>query len=158
MSISLKDVIKPEVIKLKENAKDCFDAIKISGKILAEQGIVEDKYIDAMIRTFQEFGSYIVIAPGVAIPHARPEDGAKRVGLAIVTFKDPIKFGNPENDPVKICIAFASPNKTQHVKILAAIAKLLQHKEDIDAIANAENPKEVIEILQKYEKNIRESF
>lgn len=150
-NLSLSAVIKPEVIKLKVDVTDCIDAIKESGRVLVEQGIVEERYIDAMIKTFKELGAYIVIAPGVAIPHARPEDGAKKVGLAILTLKKPVKFGNEENDPVKICIAFASPDKNQHVKILASIANMLQCKKDLDAIANAKTPQEVIEILKKYE-------
>jgi mannitol/fructose-specific phosphotransferase system IIA component (Ntr-type) len=150
-TLSLKDIIKPEIVKLNVDAKDPIEAMRIAGKILVEQGIVEPEYVDGMIKMYQTFGSYIVIAPGVAIPHARPEDGAKKVGLAIVTLSHPVEFGNPENDPVKICIAFASPDKSQHIKILAGIAKLLQCKEDVDAIAKAQTPEEVIKILEKYE-------
>ncbi|MHA1505595.1 MAG: PTS sugar transporter subunit IIA [Candidatus Asgardarchaeia archaeon] len=150
-TLSISDVVKPEVIKLKVEVTDCIDAIKKAGRILVEQGIVEERYIEGMIKTFNELGPYIVIAPGVAIPHARPEDGAKKVGLSIMTLKKPVIFGNEENDPVRICIAFASPDTHQHVKILASLANILQSKEDIEAISNAKTPQEVIEIIKKYE-------
>lgn len=34
----------------------------------------------------------MVISDHVALPHARPEDGAKEVGLGITVLKEPIKI------------------------------------------------------------------
>ena len=149
---SITDVVKAEAIRLRVEAKDCEDVIRKSGRVMVEQGVVEERYIDAMIEVFKEMGPYIVVTQGVAIPHARPEDGAKKVGLALLTLKKPINFGHEENDPVRICIAFATPDKDQHLKILASLAKFLQNREDIEAITNARTPEEVIEILRSYEE------
>ena len=37
-----------------------------------------------MINNVKEIGSYIVIAPKVAIPHARPEDGTNKLGISFL--------------------------------------------------------------------------
>lgn len=52
--------------------------MRIGGELLEKSGAIEPRYIDAMINTVKEIGPYIVIAPGIAMPHARPEAGAKK--------------------------------------------------------------------------------
>jgi mannitol/fructose-specific phosphotransferase system IIA component (Ntr-type) len=148
--ISLLDVIKPECIRIKVKAKTPEEAIRIAGMVMLEQGIIEERYVEAMVNVFKKMGPYIVIAPRVCLPHAGPDDGAKKVGIAILTLENAICFGNKENDPVKICIAFATPDKKQHVKVLASIAELLQNKQDVEDIANAKTPEDIIEVLIKY--------
>jgi mannitol/fructose-specific phosphotransferase system IIA component (Ntr-type) len=68
-------------VMIVESVKDWVEAVKLSGSLLAVDGIVEERYINAMVEVIKELGPYAVIAPGVAIPHARPEDGAKEIGL-----------------------------------------------------------------------------
>lgn len=61
--------------------------VEVSGRLLVDAGAVERRYIGAVPRTVEKLGPYAVIAPGVAIPHARPEDGANRVGLSLVVLR-----------------------------------------------------------------------
>lgn len=67
----------------------------------------------------------MVVAPGVALAHARPEDGALQLGLAVATLREPVEFGHAENDPVDVVFAFGSPDRDQHVGLLGALAQRL---------------------------------
>jgi PTS system ascorbate-specific IIA component len=71
----------------------------------------------------EEQGPYIVLAPGVALAHARPEDGARRLGLGVAVLTKPVTFGHPTNDPVDVVFAFGSPDKDAHVGLLAALSR-----------------------------------
>jgi len=90
MSLNQFDLLKAvdERIMIIESVKDWIKAVKIAGIMLVEGGIVEERYVDAMIKVMQELGPYAALAPGVAMPHARPEDGAKRIGLSILVIKN----------------------------------------------------------------------
>lgn len=72
----LKDAVKGRV-NIVENVNDWKEAITLAAKPLVEDGSVENSYIDAMIANVNKFGTYIVIAPKVAMPHSRPEDEDK---------------------------------------------------------------------------------
>ena len=48
------------------------DVIRYSGKILVEAGKVEEQYVNEMIESYRKLGPYMVMAPGLAMPHARP--------------------------------------------------------------------------------------
>lgn len=73
----LKNAVKGRV-NIVENVNDWKEAITLAAKPLVEDGSVENSYIDAMIANVNKFGTYIVIAPKVAMPHSRPEDGVNK--------------------------------------------------------------------------------
>ena len=94
-----------------------------------------------------EMGPYIVLAPGLAMPHARPENGAKRVGTALVTLEKPLNFGSPDNDPVSVALFLCAPNKDEHIQLLTDIATLFEDDEFLDAAADFESIEDVQEFL-----------
>lgn len=114
----IQDILEDEHIILQAEAKDWQDLIQIVSEPLVKDETITQQYVQAMIDSVNEFGPYIVIGKHLALAHARPEDGANRLGLSIATVKDPICFGHDENDPVKI-IFFAYPLWTlSHILIL----------------------------------------
>lgn len=148
----LSDLITPEVIKLKAECSNWEEAISTGVEILIERGSVEYSYKQAIIQKLKELGPYMVVAPNVILPHARPEDGVNKTSLSLVTLKNPINFGSENNDPVKLIITIASVNNTEHIKFLSQIVDLLRNKEDLKKIFNANSKQEIIDILKKYNK------
>ncbi|MDD3404207.1 MAG: PTS sugar transporter subunit IIA, partial [Hespellia sp.] len=59
-------------IRFEEEMSDWKEAIRLVAQPLLENGCIEERYIDAMIRNVIENGPYIIIMPGLAMPHARP--------------------------------------------------------------------------------------
>jgi PTS system ascorbate-specific IIA component len=100
-------------------------AMSAAVQLLVDAGAATAGYADRCVEIVREQGPYIVIAPGVALAHARPEDGARALGLAAVTLAEPVTFGHPANDPVDLVLAFASPDRSAHVGLLAALARRL---------------------------------
>jgi len=145
--VSLRDVVRPEVIRIGVEAKTREDAIRAAGKVLVECGIAEERYTAAMLSVCDQLGPYIVLAPGVAIPHAAPEEGALQVGLAVVVLARPVSFGHPENDPVHTIIGFASSDQSRHVEVLSALARVLADKSQCECIAHAQSVQDVLDVF-----------
>ena len=57
------------------------------------------------------------------------KDGVINAGFSILTLKEPIKFGNEENDPVDVIIGLASGNSEEHIEIIQKITKIFSNKE-----------------------------
>lgn len=148
----LKDIITSETIKLNVQAKDWEEAVRIGGKLLVEAGAAKEKYVDSMVESVKEIGPYIVILEGIAMPHARPEKGALKVGMSIITLKDAVEFGNEENDPVKLVISFCAVDSESHLKALSQLMILLEDENAVDTIINSNDVDEVIEIIEKFSK------
>jgi len=100
-----------------------------------------------MIRVAIEFGPYIVVAPGIALPHARPEDGVINASIAIARLETPVNFGNEDNDPVYLVVALAAVDNKQHIEGLQQLALVLGDEEKIKAIKTATTPGEILDIF-----------
>jgi ascorbate PTS system EIIA or EIIAB component len=107
------------------DAPDWRAAIRAACRPLVDAGAFEDRYVNQCIANVVLNGPYIVLAPGIALAHARPQDGVRTLGLGVAALARPVAFGHPKNDPVDVVIAFGSPDKESHTGMLAALAKHL---------------------------------
>ena len=149
----LLDILTPEMIQVNYECKTRDEAVSAAGQLLVKQGYAKESYIDAMIKNVEENGTYIVIAPGIAMPHARPEEGALDIGLSIVTLKEPIVFGHPKNDPVKIVVGLCAVDHQSHLKALSELVEILGNEEKVKKIIEAKSSKEIIAIIKGGNKN-----
>ena len=123
------------------------EAIRASGELLVAADLVEPRYIDAMIETTKELGPYCVIAPGIAIPHARPEAGVKETGFSAITLAKPVEFGNLDNDPVYIIMAFCALDHDSHIELLKFMARTIAQDGFIERVIQTANPAELEKFL-----------
>jgi mannitol/fructose-specific phosphotransferase system IIA component (Ntr-type) len=149
--LALTDLLTKEQVAVQVPAKDWRDAVRQVGRLLVQSGAVEERYIDGMIHTAEELGPYIVIAPGIAMPHSRPEDGVRRPCMALITLKDPINFGNAENDPVRLVFAFGAVDQKQHIEALSQLAgafsRFFSEKGGIQSLLDARTPDELMRTM-----------
>lgn len=145
--MNLKELLPIERIALNVQAKDWEESVRAVGKLMVDTGVVEDRYIEGMIATTKELGPYIVIAPGVAIPHSKPEDGVLSTCLAFVKLDTPVNFGNEANDPVHILFALGALDHSQHVDALKEIAEILSEQTKFEKLLEAETVEAVTAIL-----------
>ena len=145
----LIEVLNEDLIETNAEMKTRDEAVRESGRLLCSQGFAEERYIDAMIQNVKENGTYIVIAPGIAMPHARPECGAKKIGISLMTLKEPVVFGHKVNDPVKIVIGLCAVDHQTHLTALSELVEILNDKEKIELILKAGSPKEIMDVVKK---------
>ena len=146
----LQDLLSEDNVSFRYPAETWEDVIRHGGQLMADAGFTDPTYTEAMIDVVRDMGPYIVLAPGLAMPHARPEMGAKQVGAALVTLEKPIDFGSPENDPVSVAIFLCAPNKDEHIQLLTDIATLFEDEEFLDAAVNFESIEDVQSFLAEH--------
>jgi mannitol/fructose-specific phosphotransferase system IIA component (Ntr-type) len=71
----VEDMIQLKNIRIKDEVADWKQAVVEAVAPLIENGYVESRYVDAIIENTAQYGPYYVIAPNIALPHARPEQG-----------------------------------------------------------------------------------
>lgn len=146
----LQDLLSEENVSFHYPAETWEDVIRHGGQLMVDAGFTEPTYTEAMIDVVRDMGPYIVLVPGLAMPHARPEMGAKQVGTALVTLEKPIDFGSPENDPVSVAVFLCAPNKEEHIQLLTDIATLFEDEEFLDAAVNFESIEDVEAFLSEH--------
>jgi PTS system ascorbate-specific IIA component len=139
--------IPDAAIHLGATASDWRAAVELAGACLARAGATELEYADEMVRMIVEHGPYVVIAPGLALAHARPGPSVLRDGLAVVTLATPVAFGHPHNDPVRVVLALAVHSPEHHLPLVAELANAFNDTDAIARLADATTADEVRAIL-----------
>ena len=137
----------PENLQFQVHATDWENALKLAAKPLVGGGCIDESYVQAMIDSVHELGPYIVIAPGLALGHARPSAAVHRPCLAIATLDAPVEFESKQNDPVDIVVVLASTSNDAHLALLQKVVKFLGSKESFDALRKARTPEDAQAIV-----------
>ncbi len=144
-------LITSGTIAVGKEARDWEDAVRTGGLMMVNAGMVNKSYIEAIIANHKEIGPYFVIAPGIAMPHAKPENGVLKTGYALITLKKPVVFGDKENDPVDILIFAGAINREEHnQEVIPQIAELCDSKKYIEALRKADSKSGVEKVLKEF--------
>ncbi len=143
----LEGLLPESAIQVGVSVADWREAVRAVGRCLVEAGATSDAYTDEMIATVEELGPYIVIAPGIALAHARPSPAVHRIGIGLVTLDPAVPFGHQENDPVRIVIGLAATDNEGHVGALASLAGFLADDARRDALLGARDARAVRDLF-----------
>lgn len=145
----LKDSISEKTIELNVAATTWEEAVEKGALLLKNEGVITEKYIENIFENIDENGPYIVIAPGVALPHARADEGVNENGVSILTLADPVEFGHPENDPVQTVITLAANEPEKHLENIQGIVSLLGDDDFLALLKDTDSSTEVYEYIKK---------
>ena len=88
-----------EAVTVGASAADWREAVEQVAKALARAGFARLAYATDMIRMIEEHGPYVVIAPGLALAHARPGPRSLARGMAVVTLAEPLQSPQYQSSP-----------------------------------------------------------
>lgn len=151
---SLSSLLPREAILLDQEAPDWRAAVRLAGRGLELSGAAAAAYADEMVRTVEDLGPYIVIAPGLALAHSRPSPAVHRTGWSWVTLSTPVAFGHPDNDPVRVVVGLAALDEKGHIEALATLADLLSDDVRRAALEKARTPDEIRSIIAAHEAGV----
>ena len=123
-------------ILLQAEASTWQEAVKLGVDLLVKADVVEPHYYQAILDGVAQFGPYFVIAPGLAMPHGRPEEGVKKTGFALVTLKKPLVFNHEDNDA----------NTHQEVGIMQ-IVNLFDDEANFDRLRACRTAQDVLDLI-----------
>ena len=137
-------------IRLQAEADSWQAAVKIGVDLLVAADVVEPRYYQAILDGVERFGPYFVIAPGLAMPHGRPEEGVKKNGFALVTLKTPMVFNHEDNDPVDILITLAAVDARSHQEEgIMQIVNLFEDDDNFDRLRACRSEQDVLDLIDR---------
>ncbi|MFZ4831608.1 PTS sugar transporter subunit IIA [Rouxiella sp. Mn2063] len=146
----LKDWLTAETIQRRPDINDWREAIEASAAPLLSNKAITPAYVAAIFEQHEKLGPYFVLAPGIAMPHARPEDGANALGLSLVTLPQGVVFNSEDNDPVYSVVMLSAPDKHSHIELISELAELFSNEEDMLRIGQAEDIATIEDIISRY--------
>lgn len=142
----LEEFVDEESVQIDVPCSSWQEALDTGAAPLLKKGIIEPSYVEAIKKSHAAM-PYMVIAPRIMLAHARPECGAKAIGISLLTLKEPIPFGSELNDPVKLVITFATPDDKSHLKLLEALTEFLMDEERLQKFLDIKTAEEAMKLL-----------
>lgn len=146
----LSNLLTEQCISIIDDVINWENSIHLVCKPLIESGDIRPEYIDAIINSTLELGPYYVLAPMIAMPHARPEQGVVNNSLSLLVVRNGVKFYSEDNDPVKIILLLAAKDSNQHIELITSISEFFCSEGDVLDVTKAINKQQVIEIIKKF--------
>ena len=133
---------------LKKEAETWEEAIKVCMQPLLDKGTIEQEYVDAIIERTKELGPFYILAPGLAMPHERPEKGVNKDCFSFVTLKEPVTF--PDGQEVDILIGLAATSTDIHNgEAIPQIVTLFDDEDAFDKIRGAQTNEDIYKIMER---------
>ena len=143
----LESLVENNSIVLKEKADTWEEAVSKCISPLVKSNAVEQRYLDAIIKKTNDLGPFYILAPGLAMPHDRPESGVNKDSFSFVTLEKPVVF--PDGQEVDILIGLAATSSDIHnEEAIPQIVMLFDDESAFDKIRSAEKKEEIIELLK----------
>ncbi|WP_330992705.1 PTS sugar transporter subunit IIA [Pluralibacter gergoviae] len=146
----LETWLHDDTIRVQESAQSWQQALAICAAPLLESNTIRPEYLTAIVNEHNRLGPYYVLAPGLAMPHARPEEGALGLGLSLLKLHRGVRFGSEENDPVDLVVMLASPDRHSHIELISALAALFSSDEDMRLLHQARTVEEIKNIINRF--------
>ena len=136
--MKIKEMLKPENVRIAQSVDTWQDAIRLAVAPLREGGYVEPRYEDEIIRATNEMGPYYVLTEDVALIHGRPEDGCIKGQMAVTVLKQPIKFSEDSFD-VRLLVALAAEDPNSHIEAMQVLAGIFMDEQKIASIVESDD-------------------
>lgn len=149
--VMLTDLLTKEKIRFTNKKLSWQEAIELAAQPLLDKHEIEERYIKAIIDKVEAFGPYIDLGLGIALPHARPEEGVKKLGMSFLRCEHPVKLMDDVKHEIKLFIVLAAIDNETHLRALSTLTKILSNKERLSQLLAATNAAEVEQILLEEE-------
>lgn len=148
----LRDLVEKNRYNFIQRASSWQDSIRQGCKPLEADGTLETSYAQEIIDCVEKHGPYIVIIPGVAIPHAMEgARGVKQTAISLMKVEEPVVFD--ETDPEKqanIFFTLACVNTHEHLKNMKQLFKMLTNEDLVEDLLRAGSPEDLLRLDEKY--------
>jgi len=144
----LRDVLKPDRVKLRLQAATKDDAIRELIDILAGPGIIADRAEAERVVFAREALMSTGMECGIAIPHGKTDSvGSLVVSMALKP--EGIEFECADGQPARILLMTLSPaNRTgPHIRFMAEVSRLLRNEKFRERVLAAGSREEIVALL-----------
>lgn len=125
------------------------EAIEKASQPLLDEQSITPTYIQDMIENVHKNGSYIVIVPEIAMPHAKNHGSVLETSVSFLKLNQPVLF--PDEKEVKILFVLAAKDNSQHLQIIADLSTILMEEETLEKLKNVSSEDDLIHFIETIE-------
>lgn len=130
--MGIKNILN-NAIQVIENIESWEKAIEVGATPLIENKKIRYGYVENMIQNIKNLGPYVILIPGVAMPHARPDENVLESSLSLLKINEGVKFSE-DTDKVYLVFCLAAKDSGSHIEIIEKLTEVLGDDEKIEKL------------------------
>ena len=149
----LRELIEKGYCQFQERIPNWEDAIRQSYLPMLENGLVEEQYVDAVIQCVHEYGPYIVLIPGVAMPHStQGAAGCHGTGICFMHVEEPVDFDPADPDKkATLFFSLSAMDAEEHLKNIQYLMETLCNEEIVEALMDCHSIEDLKRVAERFE-------
>ncbi|MGG5333095.1 BglG family transcription antiterminator [Enterococcus sp. AZ163] len=146
-TMGLYEFLSENKITILDEVADYREALKIAGQPLLAEGAVTESYIQAVIDSHDFEDPYTILGEEVAIPHALPSEGVKRIGISLLIVRKGFYYSKSHS--LKIVFMIAPIDKKQHNQAIIDILTIAESPVMIEKMTNTNEKQSILKLLKE---------
>ena len=148
----LRELVEKKHTVFAKSAASWQDAIRLSCSPFVNDGTVDDNYAEDIIRCVSKYGPYIVLLPGVAIPHS--QEGGPLVhgtGVSFMRLKEGVSFDPDDSEKwADLFFAIAADDPAVHLENIRSLMDVLQNEELLEQLRQAFSDDDLLALAEEF--------
>lgn len=143
-----KDIVDAKHCAFFDSADNWRDAIQKSCSRLVATGCATEEYEKRIIECVEEFGPYIVIVPGLAIPHSiKGSPGVTQTSIAFTKFEHPVRFDQTDREKdATLFFTLAAVDEDKHLENMRQLFTILSDEQILRQLSHVKSEKDLLEL------------
>jgi PTS system mannitol-specific IIA component len=137
--------LTPDHVLLNRRFASKQEVIQVIGEIMVRSGEVTPRYVLGMFEKEDQYSTWIT--EGVALPHGTSQVKSEVLRNSVVLVQIPGGVDWGDGKTVHLAIGLAGTGNEEHLKLLAALAAVLQHRANVERLRVSDSEEEVIGML-----------
>ncbi|MFT9008220.1 MAG: PTS sugar transporter subunit IIA [Bifidobacterium sp.] len=148
----LSQFFRPGSILYREGVAGWQEAVDAVTLPLIGLGTIRPTYVQAIKDSIAgPGGTYIDLGSGIALAHARPENGVVDTSLSVLHVASPFLLADQKDHAISTIFCLAAKDATTHIDLMRSLANFLGNEADQRKLAAVSNEEQLIQIFADHE-------
>lgn len=131
--IMIKKLLEDNLVYFAPETDTWEKAVQEASKSLLEENYIEQSYVEEIVQCIKDNGPYIVILPGIAMPHATVgASGVLKTGISLTVFPNMVQF--EDDKEARLFFTLATNNAEEHLKNIQNLMELLMDEDTLEKL------------------------
>ncbi|WP_026508398.1 PTS sugar transporter subunit IIA [Butyrivibrio sp. MC2013] len=133
-----------------DECSDWQSALEKCVEPLVADGCVKAEYARDIINNVVKYGPYIVLSPGVAMPHAQGDNGnVLKSSISFMKCGNKVFFDDENYADLFFTIAARDPD--EHLENMQKLMEILQNEELMDRLHDVESDEDILKLADEFD-------
>ncbi|WP_180370228.1 BglG family transcription antiterminator [Oenococcus oeni] len=150
---NLSAYLSPQFIRLIDKKTYWQEALCTATEPLIHSGIVNQDYLDTIVKNTASRNNYSFLGSRIAIPHTTSDHGILQDGFGFTVFKQAVKFPTGQN--INIIVPIAIYNTKEHLRAIEQLTSIASDDKLISTIISASDTESIYRFIKSKEKETK---